>query len=326
MTNSKNKKRKQRNSSDNEQNSGKVHKQRGPSAESGTDNVAVSEVLNLANSVLYGDHCVSDNVFVNTVPTEADIQGEIAEMADSGSSEPTNRDLMNILKAMCARLEIVEKKLGSIEVIEKRIGGMEKDMKNLWMALDERMKKVDERVQRVEDKVDGADIHSAQMISRIDELEKEREALRDDVSYLQSQSMRNNLVFAGVSEDNSNGNEVPEITERKLRQHLVDAFHIAQEIVDSIRFERVHRSPGAPVVGKIRNIVSKFTYFKDREMVRKRWKELDGTVYRVFEQFPQDVVQKRRKLVTKMKEARRQGKRAYLAYDTLYIDGVPQRA
>jgi hypothetical protein len=61
-------------------------------------------------------------------------------------------------------------------------------------------------------------------------------------------------------------------------------------------------------------------------MVRKRWKELDGTVYRVFEQFPQDVVQKRRKLVTKMKEARRQGKRAYLAYDTLYIDGVPQRA
>ncbi|KAH3753802.1 hypothetical protein DPMN_176823 [Dreissena polymorpha] len=61
-------------------------------------------------------------------------------------------------------------------------------------------------------------------------------------------------------------------------------------------------------------------------MVRKRWKELDGTVFRVFEQFPQDVIQKRRKLVPKMKDARRQGKRAYLAYDTLYIDGVPQRA
>ncbi|KAH3813001.1 hypothetical protein DPMN_141447 [Dreissena polymorpha] len=61
-------------------------------------------------------------------------------------------------------------------------------------------------------------------------------------------------------------------------------------------------------------------------MVRKRWKELDGTVFRVFEQFPQDVIQKRRRLVPKMKDARRQGKRAYLAYDTLYIDGVPQRA
>ncbi|KAH3722135.1 hypothetical protein DPMN_065088 [Dreissena polymorpha] len=61
-------------------------------------------------------------------------------------------------------------------------------------------------------------------------------------------------------------------------------------------------------------------------MVLKRWKELDGTVFMVFEQLPQDVIQNRRKLVPKMKNARRQGKRAYLAYDTLNMDGVPQRA
>jgi hypothetical protein len=133
-------------------------------------------------------------------------------------------------------------------------------------------------------------------------------------------------MFTSVPEDNASGNETPEVTERKIRQHLEDDFHIARELVDSIKFERVHRSPGAPTAGKVRNIVAKFSYFKDREMVRKRWKELDGTVFRVFEQFPQDVIQKRRKLVPKMKDARRQGKRAYLAYDTLYIDGVPQRA
>ncbi|KAH3833253.1 hypothetical protein DPMN_106558 [Dreissena polymorpha] len=62
---------------------------------------------------------------------------------------------------------------------------METDIQKLWVALDERTKKVDDRVKRVEDNVDGADIHEAQMASRIDELEKEREALRDDVSYLQ---------------------------------------------------------------------------------------------------------------------------------------------
>ncbi|XP_052256425.1 uncharacterized protein LOC127861783 [Dreissena polymorpha] len=244
-------------------------------------------------------------------------------MADGCNSEPTNRDLMEIMKSISNRLESVENKLKIVEVIEKRIGDMETDIKKLWMALDERMKKVDDRVKRVEDKVDGADIHAAQMASRIDELEKEREAMRDDVSYFQSQSMRNNLMFTSVQEDNASGNETPEVTERKLRQHLEDAFHIARELVDSIKFERVHRSPGVPTAGKVRNIVAKFSYFKDREMVRKRWKELDGTVFGVF---PQDVIQKRRKLVPKMKDARRQGKRAYLAYDTLYIDGVPQRA
>ncbi|KAH3813002.1 hypothetical protein DPMN_141448 [Dreissena polymorpha] len=74
---------------------------------------------------------------------------------------------------------------------------METDIKKLWVALDERIKKVDDRVKRVDDKVDGVDIHAAQMASRIDELEKEREALRDDVSYLQSQSMINNHQCSG---------------------------------------------------------------------------------------------------------------------------------
>ena len=61
--------------------------------------------------------------------------------------------------------------------------------------------------------------------------------------------------------------------------------------------------------------MAKFSYFKDREMVRKKWKELGGTGFRVFEQYPPEVIQKRQLLVPKMKEARRLGKRAYLAFD-----------
>ncbi|KAH3696434.1 hypothetical protein DPMN_083899 [Dreissena polymorpha] len=135
------------------------------------------------------------------------------------------------------------------------------------------MKKGADRVKRVEDKVDGADILAAQMASRIDELEKAREAMRDDISYLQSQSMRNNLMFTSVPEDNAPGNETPEVTERKLRQYFEDDFLMARELMDSIRFERVHRSPGAPTAGKVRNIVAKFSFFKDKEMARKHWKE-----------------------------------------------------
>ena len=100
--------------------------------------------------------------------------------------------------------------------------------------------------------------------------EKQREELRDDVAYLKSQSMRNNLVFTNIQEDNSTGNETAEITETKLRNHLQEKLKIAKYIADTIRFERVHRSPGQPVSGKIRNIVAKFKYFKDR-MVRRQW-------------------------------------------------------
>ncbi|KAH3839635.1 hypothetical protein DPMN_113067 [Dreissena polymorpha] len=103
-------------------------------------------------------------------------------------------------------------------------------------------------------------------------LEKQREELRDEVAFLKSLSMRNNLVLTDVQEVNSGGNEAAEITEIKLWAHLHDALKIAKDISDTIRFERVHRSTGQQVSGKIRNIVVKVTYFKDREMVRKQWK------------------------------------------------------
>ncbi|XP_052238593.1 uncharacterized protein LOC127849881 [Dreissena polymorpha] len=154
-------------------------------------------------------------------------------------------------------------------------------------------------------------------------MEKQRNNLQDEIVYLQSQSMRNNLVFSGIPETRTGTFEDAEIT---LRSFLQEKMKLAKEEAASIQFERVHRSHGTPTPGKTRNIIAKFAFFKDRENVRKRWKELEGTGYRVFEQFPQEVLQKRRQLVPQMKEARRQGKRAYLAYDTLYIDGTPVRA
>ncbi|KAH3723526.1 hypothetical protein DPMN_049316 [Dreissena polymorpha] len=160
------------------------------------------------------------------------------------SVAPTIRDLMTLLQNVSGRWEAREKKMGMIENIEKRMGAIEQDMNKLWVAIEDTVKKVDERVTRIEDKVDGADIHAAQLSERVQELEKERNTLRDNVSYLKSLSMRNNLIFVGVTEDNSTGSEAPEVTEVKLRQHLKEAFKIAGDVVNSIKIERVHRSSG----------------------------------------------------------------------------------
>jgi len=333
MPKSKCSKRKERNSSDNDPNASKVCKQRGPSADTETGNVPISEIINKANSVLFNVENLENSVFLQSPSCSGrgSLISETGSVEDycimaNKSDEPTIRDVMALLTTVSSRLQCLEVKMNIIESIEKRMENFEKDIKRLWVVHEDRSKKVEERVSRVEDKVDGADIHAAELAERVHELEKERDTLRDNVSYLQSQSMRNNLVFTSVPEANESGNETPETTEAKLRQHLVSAFKLTEEVATSIKFERVHRSPGMPIHGKVSNIVAKFTFFKDREMVRKRWKELDGTAYRVFEQFPPKVMAKRRQLVVKMKEARRLGKRAYLAYDTLYVDGTPVRA
>ena len=75
------------------------------------------------------------------------------------------------------------------------------------------------------------------------------------------------------------------------------------------------------VQGRHRQIIAKFTLFKEREFVRKQWKSLSDSPHYVNEQFPKEVAEKRRKLLPKMKKARRDGDKAWLAYDTLYVNG-----
>ncbi|XP_052762354.1 uncharacterized protein LOC128204998 [Mya arenaria] len=240
-----------------------------------------------------------------------------------GGREPTNNDLLDCMKKMGEKLCVMEKKLNSIEALERKVTDFEKDLRKLWIALEDRVERTDDRVNKLEDKVESADVDASVMAERVTMLERQREELRDDIAYLKSQSMRNNLVFTNIPEDNATGSEPADVTEAKLRNHLHETLKIAKETANAMRFERVHRSPGQPVVGKIRNIVAKFTFFKDREVVRRQWKHLAGTGCQMFEQFPPEVLDKRRRLVPKMKEARKDGHRSWIVYNTLYVDGKP---
>ncbi|KAH3850486.1 hypothetical protein DPMN_092898, partial [Dreissena polymorpha] len=206
------------------------------------------------------------------------------KMADSGQ-EPTIKDVMNCMKTIDTRLVAIELKLHAIDSLEKKVCDFDKELKKIWVALEDRVKRTDARVCPLEEKVELVDVGATKVADRLTQSEKERNELRDDVAYLKSQSMRNNLVFTNIPEDNSTGSEPPEVTERKLRNQLEEKLKIANETADAMRFER--------------------------------------TNYQMHEQFPPEVLEKRRKLVPHMKDARKEGKRAWIAYDTLYVDGKP---
>ena len=73
----------------------------------------------------------------------------------------------------------------------------------------------------------------------------------------------------------------------------------------------------------VRNIVCKFNLFKDREIVKQKRTELRDTNQFVNEQFPPEIVAKRIRLLPHLKQAKAEKKNAWIAYDTLYIDGKP---
>lgn len=122
MTRKKIKRGKRKKSSDNETQVSKVHKQGGPSGGSDDGDISVSKMLNKTNSVLYGEESLVDSVFVTSdFGVGVSEVSEVSAMAENtNGAEPTNRDLMDLLKNVSGRLDTVEKRLGAMEAIEKK--------------------------------------------------------------------------------------------------------------------------------------------------------------------------------------------------------------
>ncbi|XP_060551416.1 uncharacterized protein LOC132712992 [Ruditapes philippinarum] len=181
---------------------------------------------------------------------------------------------------------------------------------------------MDDKVSKIDSRVDSLEFALGQAQSELDQMHQTEAQVKDDLLYVKSQSMRNNLIFGNIPEPKQ---ETWENREQTLRRFFVDHLNIAQQLADNLQFERVHRMgdynqrSGSP-----RKIVAKFAFYKDREMVRRlRRTKLNDTQFYLHEQFPPEIVARRKSLLPKLKNAKKQARQAWLAYDTLFIDGVP---
>ena len=153
---------------------------------------------------------------------------------------------------------------------------------------------------------------------------------------LEAHSRRNNLLIYGIEEDRD---ETFNSTEEKFRDYVRDELGIDDRDIST---ERVHRLKSR---SKPSPIIAKFSFYKDRDNVLKKYRDLrkeretaaasngegqndnvsaegDTTnVKRVGEDFPKRVRDVRRKLIPFMKAAHADNKDAYLKYDKLCVEG-----
>ncbi|KAH3750261.1 hypothetical protein DPMN_184781 [Dreissena polymorpha] len=202
-------KRKERNSSGNNDGINKQCKQRGPSGDLET---SVSDVLRQANSVLYAsdsdikkpvDNC---EVFVSGGNSVSDVRGR---MASDGGQSCINA-LTKTIQLLVQRIASMEKKLDGIQSLEKKVTDFEKEVRKVWIAIEDQAKATEERVIRLEDRVELADMGTSLISTRVSDLERQCDELHDEVTYPQSQTMRNNLIFTNITEDNATGSEPAE--------------------------------------------------------------------------------------------------------------------
>ena len=191
-------------------------------------------------------------------------------------------------------------------------------MNKLWTFVHETTTANSSKIDENRSKMESLEFVLGSVSDQLTQIQKEKQSMQEDLLYMQSQNMRNNLIFAKISETD---NEDPAKTEDIVRDFMVEKLQIAKSVVDDIKFERVHRM-GAKTNAYSRNIVAKFTLYKDRETVKRHRFNLRGTQYSIFEQFPREINERRKKLLPKLKDAKSRGQQAWIGYDTLYIKGT----
>ena len=170
------------------------------------------------------------------------------------------------------------------------------------------------------------------LASTVSELESSAEVNSSKLDQLEGQSRRQNLKFYEIEESN---NETWEASEEKVRTYIRTELDIDDS---NISIERAHRLPGK---NKPRPIIVKFSFYKDKDRVIKRYRELrksareassDDNVsnvasggssdrVRVSEDFPDRVRKVRSALIPFLRQSIQSGRNAYQRHDKLVVNG-----
>ena len=146
----------------------------------------------------------------------------------------------------------------------------------------------------------------------MDKLRRDRREMEDKVTDLQWRSMKNNLIFHGLL-----GESRQENVQDKLRQFVREELGIERRV----EFGNVHRF-GRYTRNKPRPIVARFIYNSDRALILDNSYKLRNSPWRITEQFPVAMEDRRRTLQPVARELRAQGHHTKFVRDKLIVDGV----
>lgn len=228
----------------------------------------------------------------------------------------------DVVAIILSRLDSMDKKLGQLNSIQQSMDSLKSRMENV----DKKISTVEGKIRDLEESRDFdsnmlSDINKRQqeidsLVKKMQKLESDQQQrekeLTAEVLDLKSRSMRDNLLFHRIPEERD------ENCTETLLQFMEEKLHITNAR-DEIKLHRAHRI-GTYKSDKTRPIVAKFVLYTDRERVRKSSKELQGTPYGISEQYPKEIMDRRRQLVPIMLKARQEQKEAFLRGDKLYID------
>ena len=219
------------------------------------------------------------------------------------------------------------KKLEKLDAIETTLKDLTSRLGNVESTIDkmrEDARAVDSSIKRMDESLTHLNKEAEELRGTVEDKDKQIEYLHTQHLYLESYSRRENLKFFGIPESEASASEGKDAvgTIDVLRDFLHDVLGF-RDPKRNMEFQREHRF-GKSVRGKRRPILARFLRYQDHETVLRARFELKGTEYVILQDFPQEIMKRRRKQMPKLKEAKKRDQKVSFSKsepDKLFIDG-----
>lgn len=228
------------------------------------------------------------------------------DSASSPSSPSTdNSGFKEILESIDGKLTSLDARLALVELLHKEF----QDLKISLEFSQQQVASLTSENQQLRGAVKT-------LTEEVSQLSGDNRKCKESILEIQSRSMRENMVFSGISE------KTDEDVETSVRAFMQTQLKLAGDVVNSITFHRVHRLGGKKAGDtRPRPIVARFEHYKQKMQVKSRGRELRDTNFSMNDQFPAEILSRRRVLFPIRKKNIKEGRRAAISVDKLYING-----
>ena len=249
-------------------------------------------------------------------------------------SEDVVLSALNMAQDFASKVDLILSKLSQLENIGTQINVLQDSVDRINQTVANLQSEFHRLKEDVRNTVEETNTLKTSVKFLNDEVETSKRKLRDDeeksrqeLDHLRLQllnyevySRRENLRFYGIPEI-----EGEENTEPVLKAFLEKELNV--ENAQSIEFQRVHRvGKKDRNTRKPRAIIARCLRFKDRENLFSSRRNIDSqSNFGIGPDLPKQVIDMRKRLIPKMVQARKDGKRAAFSRTEpykLFIDGV----
>ena len=207
-----------------------------------------------------------------------------------------------------------------VELLEVIVNRFQPELQSMKDGLNVQQTEIDDLRREklhLEERVNGLEGNLART-------EKVIKDLQEEVLDLKARSMRDNIIIQGIKECEKS--ESREKLVKDLRKVLAETLKMPSKDIALVKVDRCHRIGAKKDDGSPRPVVYKITPSWAKELILNNTRYIPkGSSIKVFEQFPNEIQERRKQLIPVLKENKTAKKKAKLAVDKLIIEGKPYR-